>query len=202
MKPILDEIESLLSKMNDSIYTLSLNPLLVVSGQKVDSQIDSGLVGSVLNLEDGSESKYMSTNLDSASIKLLLDNLLNQLYTIAGVPSSIIGQSNVSNVSEVSLELLFRLAINKARAIEHILHEGFNQRHRYIMKLLGLKLQKGEYVDVVFNFDLPVDSKEAMDNMKTQWDMRAISTETIISNSPYTNDVALEMDRLKGDKGI
>jgi SPP1 family phage portal protein len=202
LKPIVDEIEMLLSKMNDSITTLSLNPLFTVSGQKVDSQIDSGLVGTILNLEDGAEGKYQSANLDSASIKLLLDNLLSQLYTIAGVPSSIIGQSNVSNVSEVSLELLFRLAINKARATEHILHEGYQIRHDYIMKLLGLKLEKGEYVDVVFNYDLPVDNGETMDNMKTQYDMGAISTETIISNSPYTNDVALEMDRLKSDKVI
>jgi len=194
LKPILDEIEVLLSKLDDSVYTLSMNPLFVVSGQKVESSIDSGMVGSILNLEDGATADYSSSMIDTQSVKLLIDNLLNQLWTIAGVPSSIIGQSNVSNVSEVSLELLFRLAINKARKTEHILKDGFSKRHEYIMQYMGID---NASVDVVFNYDLPSDTKSLMDNMKTQWEMNSISKETIIENSPYTNDVGLELDRIK-----
>jgi hypothetical protein len=171
-----------------------MNPLFVVSGQKVESSIDSGMVGQILNLEDGATADYSSSYVDSQAIKLLLDQLLNQLWTIAGVPSSIIGQSNVSNVSEVSLELLFRLAINKARKTEHILRDGFSKRHEYIMQYMGID---NASVDVVFNYDLPSDTKSLMDNMKTQWEMNSISKETIIENSPFTNDVGLELDRIK-----
>jgi hypothetical protein len=52
-------------------------------------------------------------------------------------------------------------------------------------------------VDVVFNYDLPSDTKSLMTNMKTQWEMNSISKETIIENSPFTNDVGLELDRIK-----
>jgi hypothetical protein len=152
------------------------------------------MVGQILNLEDGATAEYSSSMIDTQSVKLLIDNLLNQLWTIAGVPSSIIGQSNVSNVSEVSLELLFRLAINKARKTEHILRDGFSKRHKYIMDYMGID---NASVDVVFNYDLPSDTGELMDNIKTQYEMGAISKETIIEQSPYTNDVGLELDRIK-----
>jgi hypothetical protein len=43
--PIIDELEDLLSKMGDAIYTLSLNPLLTTIGQSIEGSISNDSVG-------------------------------------------------------------------------------------------------------------------------------------------------------------
>ena len=62
--PLMDTIENLLSKLDDAVTTLSLNPLGVVSGQRIDSSIPNNITGTVLNLEDGSEFKYANADMD------------------------------------------------------------------------------------------------------------------------------------------
>ena len=39
-----------------------------------------------------------------------------------------------------------------------------------------------------------------MDELKTQYEMGAISKQTIIDISPYTTDVSLEMQRIEAEK--
>lgn len=106
--PLMDAIENLLSKLDDAVTTLSLNPLGVVSGQRIDSSIPNDIAGTVLNLEDGSEFKYANANMDRNSIKLELDYIIQQFYAVACVPASILGQSNVVNVSETSITMLYQ----------------------------------------------------------------------------------------------
>ena len=101
--PLMDSIENLLSKLDDAVTTLSLNPLGVVSGQRIDSAIPTNITGTVLNLEDGSDFKYASVDMDRESIKLELDYIIQQFYAVACVPSSILGQSNVQIISPVSI---------------------------------------------------------------------------------------------------
>ena len=107
---VMNEIEQLLSKMMDSVSTLSMNPMGVVSGQRLDESVDSAITGAVMNLDDGGSFNWATANLDYQSIKLILDNLIQQYYTIACVPSALYGQSNIANVSETSLELLCQTA--------------------------------------------------------------------------------------------
>lgn len=89
--PIMDAVENLLSKLDDAVTTLSLNPLGVVSGQRIDSAIPQNLTGVTLNLEDGATFAYANAQMDKDSIKLELDYLIQQFYAVACVPSSILG---------------------------------------------------------------------------------------------------------------
>ena len=134
--PLIDVIENLLSKLDDAVTTLSLNPLGVISGQRIDSSIPNNIVGAVLNLEDGSEFKYASVQMDRNSIKLELDYIIQQFFSVACVPSSILGQSNVANVSETSITMLFQQTDNFARMYIMSLMEGFKTRLKYIRKLM------------------------------------------------------------------
>lgn len=203
--PILDEMEDLLSKMGDSIYTLSLNPMPVSTGQRIDSSIPADATGYVLNLDDGAEFKYANATMDYNSIKLYYDNLKQHLNDIAYMPSVAMGNSNVANVSEVSLKLLYQLADVKAMLNERYIKEGFNKRHDVIIKLLNKKnivFGEDDYVDVEFTYARPVNTSEIMDNIKKQWEMGAISKKTIIEKSEYTNDVEQEMQRLSEEEDI
>lgn len=69
--PIMNEIEQLLSKMSDSVTTLSMNPMGVVTGQRLDESVHSDLVGATLNLEEGGTFDWATANLDYNSITSL-----------------------------------------------------------------------------------------------------------------------------------
>lgn len=203
--PLMDTIENLLSKLDDAVTTLSLNPLGVVSGQRIDSSIPNNITGTVLNLEDGSEFKYANADMDRNSIKLELDYIIQQFYAVACVPSSILGQSNVANVSETSITMLYQQTDNVARQYIASLLEGFSTRLRYIRKLMELKNilisdEVFDSVNVSFNVNRPVDNKSDMENMKMQYDCGAMSRQTIIDRSPYTTNTALELERIEAER--
>ena len=206
LMPIMNQVESLLSKLDDAITTLSLNPIGVSEGQRIDDSIPKDIVGATINLEDGGDFKWVNAQMDYNNIKLLLDSLVQQLYAVAGVPASVIGQGNISNVSEVSLKLLFSQTDNKAKQTVQVLKEGFYKRFEYFRKLLAIQgnaLSDDDYdsLDITFSVNRPVDTSSLMDELKTQYDMGAISKQTIIDISPYTVDVSSEMQRIEAEKG-
>ncbi len=194
--PILDEIEDLLSKLGDSIYTLSLNPLLLTTGQAIEGSVSNDAVGYNVALEVGSTMDYVSATMDYNSIKYYLDTLQNQLNFCSYIPSILGGSGNIANVSEVSLRMLYQLADVYAMLSERVMRKGFNQRFNIIRKMLG-KENKDEYVNVTFNYSRPQNASELLDNIKKQFDMNAISLQSIIEQSPITKDVTMELERLK-----
>ena len=205
--PIMNQIEGLLSKLDDAITTLSLNPLGISIGQRITDSIPKDIVGATLSLEDGGDFKYVNATMDYSNIKLLLDSLTQQLYAVAGVPASVIGQSNIANVSEVSLKLLFSQTDNKAKQTIQVLKEGIFKRFQYINKLLKLSGKAFseddmDSLDIGFNINRPVDTQSLMNELKTQHDMGAISIESIIDLSPYSMDTPLELQRIKAEQGV
>lgn len=191
--PIMNQIEEQLSKMSDAVTTLSMNPLGVVSGQRLDESVDSDVTGAVLNLDDGGTFGYATATLDYNSIKIILDNLIQQYYVIAQIPSSLYGQGNIANVSETSLSMLYNQTDSLAKRISFGLMEGFYKRLEYIGRMLGIDLSS---VEVQFNYNRPSDLKSNMDAMKSQYEMGAISKESIIKNSPFTQNVDKEIELL------
>lgn len=197
--PILDEFEDVLSKMSDSIYTLSLNPMPVVTGQKIEGSIPADAAGYSVNLDAGSFD-YKNANMDYNTIKLYLDKLQQELNIIAHMPSIALGNSNVANVSEVSLKLLYQLADVYAMVSEKFMRSGLKKRFEMFDKLLkikGVALSDTDYVDVEFNYSRPVNTSEVLDNLNKQFNMGAISKQSIIEKSPLTSDVTTELERLK-----
>ncbi|EPY6467476.1 phage portal protein [Clostridium sporogenes] len=203
IKPILDQIEDILSKMTDAVYTLSLNPIGVAIGQRVVDKegIPADAVGYSINIDAGSFD-FINANMDYSTIKLLLDTLHKKLETIAGIPSVAMGNSNVANVSEVSLSMLYSLASVKAMMNEQWLRDGFYERFEKIQKILamqGIVFNDDDYIDVEFNYSKPINQNELLQNFKTQWEMGAISLQTIIEKSEITQDVTQELARLKSE---
>lgn len=203
--PIIDQVEQLLSRLDDAVQTLSMNPIGVLTGlSTVDEMIDSNMVGACVQLAEG-DFKYATVTMDHANIKQELDSLLMQFYGIACVPASVLGQSNVANVSEVSLSMLFNSTDNVARQNMFALKEGFAVRWEYMRKLLALqgtpiKDELFDTLDCSFNVNRPVDTESAMKEMKMQYEMGAISRQTIIENSKHTPNTALELDRIKAEE--
>lgn len=202
--PIMNIIEALLSKLDDAVSTLSLNPIGVVTGQRIDSTVPANITGAVLNLEDGATFDYASADMDRESIKLELDYIIQQFYAIACVPSSILGQSNVANVSETSITMLYQQTDNFCKQYIANMQEGFIQRLWYFRKLIEFKgteinNEVFDSISISFNVNRPVDNKSDMENMKMQYECGALSKQTIIDKSPYTTDTALELQRIEDE---
>lgn len=203
IKPILDLVEEILSKMTDAVYQLSLNPIPIVIGQEVEGTIDTNVVGQGLNLEVGSEFNFANAEMDSNTIKLLLDTLHKKLEVIAGIPSVAMGNTNVANVSEVSLNMLYSLSAVKAMFNEQFMREGMLKRYEVIQMLLeryfNINFDDDDYIDIEFNYNTPINTAELIENLKKLWEMGAISIQTIIEKSNI-NDVGQELERLEGEK--
>lgn len=197
--PVLDEIEDLLSKLGDSIYINSLSPLLLVTGQQIEGSINKDAVGYSVSLENGSDMKYVAAEMDYNTIKLYLNTLVQQLNFNGYMPSIITGNSNIANVSEVSLKLLYQLADVWAMVTERIMRNGFNERFDVIRRVIDME-SKDEYINVTFNYSRPQNASELLDNIKKQFDMGAISLQSIVEQSPLTQDTKMELDRLGASK--
>ena len=205
--PIMNQIETLLSKLDDAINTLSMNPLGVSMGQRITDSTPKDICGTVLNLEDGGDFKYATAQMDYQNIKLLLDSLTQQLYAVASVPAAVIGQGNIANVSEISLKLLFSQTDNKAKQMIQVLKEGMYKRFEYIRKLLAFDKvtftdDNFDGLDITFTVNRPIDTNSLMNELKTQYDMGAISRQTIIDKSPYTVDTSMEIQRIESEKTL
>lgn len=200
--PVMDELETLLSKTSDAVTTLSLNPLGVASGQKIDSKIDRDTIGVVLNLEDGGSFEYAAATIDHNTVQLLISQLINQMYCIAEVPAIIFNSGNVSNVSEVSLKLLFSQLDNASKRLAAYLKQGIYQRWEAMRKLCPEKLTDEQFdsLDVSFSFNMPVDNSAILADLLAQHDAGALSKKSLIELSPYSANAEAEIAEIEKEK--
>lgn len=199
IKPLLDELEDILSKMGDAIYINSLNPMPVAIGQRIENTIPADATGYVLNLDNG-DYKVVSTMMDYNTIKIYLDNIKEMINQVGCIPS-VLGNSNVANVSEVSLKMLFHMANIKAMETEKWLNIGMQERFIKFKQILGMQgIKVNGDVDIEYNLSIPVATDEVVNNLKTMHDMGAISVETIMEKSDLVKDVSVEKSRLTAEK--
>lgn len=199
IRPILDDLEDIISKMGDSIYVNVLNPMPVAIGQRIESSIPSDAVGYVMNLDVGSFN-YASCNLDYNSIKLYLDNLKQFLNDVACMPSVLGSSTNIANISSVSMQILLMMANVYADENKKWLNNGFSERFKMFQKILGMQgIKVDSDIDVIYNVSMPVASTEMIANLKALQEMGAISRETIMEKSEYITDVDVEKKRLEGE---
>lgn len=196
IKPLLDELEDILSKMGDAIYVNTLNPMPVALGQRIDNTIPADATGYVLNLDNG-DYKVVSTMMDYNTIKLYLDNVKQFLNDIACVPSVLGSSTNVANVSEVSLKMLFHMANIKAMETEKWLNTGMQERFKKFQKILKMQgIEINGDVRVRFNISIPVATNEVITNLKAMKEMGAISVESVMEKSGLIDDISVEMARV------
>lgn len=198
---ILDNMESLLSKYADATEKF-LDPIFINIGQQLKGDgLPADIVGKGINIDDGGDAKYLQAQLDYKSFETIYKTLLQSLLDVSQTPAVSMNKTDISNLSEVSIKLLFQLANIKAGNNEQFMREGLEQRFEKIRKLLGFKgimFSDDEYetLDIVFKYATPANDKEIIENLKQLQEMGAISLESILSHSPYTNDVQMEINKI------
>lgn len=199
IKPIMDELEDVMSKMGDAIYVNSLNPMNVAIGQRIESSIPADAVGYVLNLDAG-DYKVVSASMDYNTIKLYLDNLKQMLNDISCIPSVLGSSTNIANVSSVAMQILYAMAQVNADETKKWLNIGFRERFERFKKILSMQgISVESDVDVIYNVSMPVATTEMIENLKALQEMGAISKETIMEKSDIVSDVEVEKKRLSGE---
>ena len=141
--------------------------------------------------------------MDYNTIKLYLDNVKQFLNDIACIPSALGSSTNIANVSEVSLKMLFHMANIKAMETEKWLNVGMQERFKKFKEILnmqGIKVD-GE-VEVEYNLSIPVATDEIVKNLQTMREMGAISIDTIMEKSALIGDISVEKDRLKSESVV
>lgn len=201
---IIDNLEDLISKYTDSIYKF-INPIPVVVGQKLgigksgEGAVPSTLVGTGLNLDDGGSFGFANGQLDYQSFESVWKILYNSLLQVSSVPAVSMGVQDVSNLSEVSIKLLFSLADLRAGMNEMYMREGLEQRFKAIEVLLRAKgmVIDADDLDVVFEYARPMNQTDIINDLQTLRDMGAISLQSTLEQCPMIYDVASELEKIK-----
>ena len=195
--PIMDDIEDAMAKLGDAVYTLSMNPIPVATGQRIDSSIPADAVGYVLNLDVG-DFKYANCQMDYNTINLYLDQMKKWLSDVACFPSVFSSNGNIANVSEVSIRMLFHMASLLADENKKWLNKGFRQRlDRFNMMLKMQGLTTINDVEVIYNYNLPSATAETLANMNILKQMGAISVETVMEKADLIVNKDIELKRIK-----
>ncbi|MBT2667337.1 phage portal protein [Bacillus sp. ISL-4] len=207
---IIDSMEDILSKFSDSFYKHH-NPIAVVIGQSLTNSegLNQHIVGGGLNLDDGADFKMVSNELNHQAFEVIYKTLKQELINIASIPAVSLNATDVSNLSETSMKILYQLADMKAGINEKYLREGMEQRFEKVTGLMG-RLGKSydedtiESLDVVFHYARPVNESDVIDNIKKMYDMGAISIESILDIAPLINDSQRELERIQrqADKSV
>ena len=196
-------MEKLISKYHDAFFKY-LQPTPVIKGDPLnlgrdnEAKIDPNVVGYALQLKEDGSMEYLTGKMDFNSLKALYNILKQSLLDTAGLPSVVMAGSEISNISEVSIKLLYSLSMIKAAMFEQYLKRGFDIRFKQIGKILKLKGIKVDFSDleIIFEYNLPSNEKEIIENLKILRDMDAISLHTLLSRSPYIYDVSQEENLL------
>mgnify|MGYP001047510238 FL=1 len=174
----------------------------VAIGQRIESSIPADATGYVLNLDVG-DFKYANCNIDYNTIKLYLDNMKQFLNDVASIPSVLGSNTNIANISEVSMQILLMMANLNADETKKWLNLGFKERFKRFQKILNMQgISVESDVDVIYNVSMPVASTEMIANLKALQEMGAISRETIMEKSEIITDVDVEKKRLEGEESV
>lgn len=198
---ILDSMEDLLSKATDGYYRYITGIPVVVGQQLKGDGIPKDIVAAGLVLEDGADFKFVSNQFDHKAFETLFKTLTSALLDISNVPAVSMSKTDISNLSEVSIRLLFSLSDMKGALNAKFMREGLVQRFEVIRKLLEYKDvtfsdEEFDTLDFVFQYARPSNDKEVVENLKILNDMKAMSLESILERNPYITDVQGEMQRI------
>ena len=202
---ILDSMEDLISKSTDAFYKY-ITGIPVIKGQRLTSGegLPTEILGGGLVLDSDTDFSFAQNEFDHDAFETLYKHLMTSLLDISSTPGIVLGKTDISNLSETSIRLLFSLSNLKALIGEKYIKEGMKQRYNKIRRLLEMQGtifadDEWDSLDTVFQYAMPQSEKDIIENLEKLRGMGAISIESILSHSPYTTDINTELLRLSDE---
>ncbi|WP_035351385.1 phage portal protein [Fictibacillus gelatini] len=204
---ILDNLEDLISKATDGYYKYITGIPVAIGQQLKGDGLPKDVVGGGLTLDDGADFKFVHNQFDHKAFETLYKHLLQSLLDISNTPAVSMNKTDISNLSEVSIQMLFSLADLKASLNAKYLEKGFEKRFEAIRRMLkykGITFSDDEFdtLSVVFVPSTPKNEKEIIENLEKLQGMGAISLESVVEQIPYIHDKVQELERIKAERNV
>lgn len=202
--PIIDMMEDLLSKFADVTH-MHCNPIIVISSQVIpNSPISKDATGIGYNLEDGGSLMFAQPKLDVEAFKATFDKLMETLLDLSCTPAVSMNKTDISNLSEVTVQMLFTLADLRASMNEQFLRDGIDHRFDIIRKMLAMKgivITEDGFDSLGFTCitSKPRNEKEIIENINSMYKEGLISLQTALEKSPLVYDVQRELSRIESE---
>lgn len=202
---ILDSMEDLISKSIDAFYKY-ITGIPIMKGQQLKGDtLPTQVVGGGLVLDSDADFSFANNQFNHQAFETLYKHLMTSLLDVSSTPAVSMGKVDISNLSEVSIKLLFSLANIRAMITEKYIKDSMRQRYdqiRGLLALQGITFSDDDFntFDVVFQYAMPQSEADIIDNLNKLKNMGAISLESVLNHSPYTTDVQSEMKKIDDEK--
>ena len=195
---IIDAYDTLQSDSLDD-YAYFVDAYLMLSGVSADAD-DIKLMkeNRVLLLDEDSKAEWLIKNQSSNLTEELKIRLVNDIHKFAQVPD-LTDKEFAGNASGVAIKYKMIGTEELAATKESYFRKGILKRVKLIFSIINLKGASYDWraVDVAFNRSLPANESEIADMV--QKFSGIVSTETLLAQVPFIEDVEAEMDRLGED---
>lgn len=204
---IIDQMENNISKFVDSFYKFN-SPVSLQIGQSLTGNgLNKHIVGNGIQLDDDADFRFVSPDLNEKAFETIYNTLKQELLNISSTPAVSLNSSDVSNLSQTSMMILYAIADNKGKMNEKYLRNGLETRFEKVFELLarkGIEFEEDDMdsLDVVFNLSKPQNQTEIIENLVSLNSIGALSMETAIEINPYISNTAQELERLNVAKVV
>jgi SPP1 family phage portal protein len=210
--PEWDDVQTLIERLEDVISThadtndYTGSPIILVSGE-VKGFSAKGEAGKVLEMSDGADAKYLESSTAPQSIELEMKNLRSLIYDLTSTPDISFDQvKGLGAYSGIALRMIFLAAHMKASEHEETFGEGIQRRLNFIkacMITINPKLEKANTIVVKprFEYFVPINVQEEIQNLNTAVTGGLISKQTAIGLNPLVTDPESEMKVMAEESG-
>lgn len=171
--------------------------LLVLTNCNIDSQAyEKVREWGVMALAGDGRAEYLTKTLNEADTEVLRGALVEDIHKISMVPA-LTDQHFAGNVSGLAMEYKLLGFEQKIKIKERFFIRGLMQRIALVGRLLELQgLASPKNVEVVFTRSMPMDTMEVAQMINLLDGV--VSRETLLAQLPFINNVAAELERVKG----
>lgn len=199
--PLIDAYNLLCSdRVNDKEQFV--DAFLFLSGIEIDSlQAKKLKAERILMGYDGSDARYLSKVMSESDIKVLRDDLKDDIHRFSMVPD-LSDESFGNNLSGVAIKyklLGFEQAVkNKERLFAKGLKQRFALYNTYLAKLAKMSVVPAHRIEVTFTYNLPANELEIAQMISLL--TGTVSTETLLERLPFVADAKEEAELADAEK--
>ena len=199
--PLIDAYDLLCSdRVNDKEQFV--DAFLFLSGIEIDSlQAKKLKEERILMGYEGGEAKYLSKVMSESDIKVLRDDLKDDIHRFSMVPD-LSDESFGNNLSGVAIKyklMGFEQAVkNKERLFAKGLKRRFELYNRYLAMLSQMSVVPAHRIEVTFTYNLPANELEIAQMISLL--TGTVSTETLLERLPFVADAKEEAELADAEK--
>ena len=199
--PLIDGYNLLCSdRINDKEQFVE--SFLFLKGIEVDGEQSKKLKQEkILMGFDNSDAKYLSKVMTESDIKILRDDIKDDIHRFSMVPD-LSDESFGNNLSGVAIKyklLGFEQAVkNKERFFTRTLRRRFELYNKFLVLKSAMSIVPSHRVDIVYNYNLPANELEISQMIANLQDV--VSAETLLSRLPFITDSKEEAELKRAEQ--